>query len=77
MRRFVAHILRNEHYLKDLEEGTTIDSIIDLEILPHFESEVKRAFDITKKQKFSIRVRGLHESAINHRLKRNCFVLSS
>jgi hypothetical protein len=76
MRIFAAANLHNEYYLEDAVEGITIDNIIDSEILPHFESEVKRAFDMTKDQVFSIRLRGLRESLVNPRLKRNYFVLT-
>ncbi|KAF1911303.1 hypothetical protein BDU57DRAFT_507169 [Ampelomyces quisqualis] len=77
MHKFAASNLRRERYLENAVEGITIDNIIDSEVMPHFESEVKRAFDITKDQKFTFRIRGLRESTVNPRLKRNCFDLNS
>ena len=76
MRLFAALQLRDEHYFKEVD-GTSIENIIDSEILPQFESEVKRAFDITQKQTFFFRIRGLRESPTNPRLKHGCFVLNS
>lgn len=77
MRRFAAHHLRDEAYLEDPVDGTTIDNVILSEILPKFESEVKRVFDLTKDQLFTFRIRGLRDSPTNPRLKRNTFVLTS
>ena len=77
MRRFAAINLTNEVYLEDEEEGITIYNVIDSEIMPHFESEVKRAYDPNKEQSFTFRVHGLQRSSVNPRLTKNRFVLSS
>jgi hypothetical protein len=45
MRKFAVLQLRDETYLEDPEEGITIANIVESEILPYFESDVKRAFD--------------------------------
>ncbi|KAH4006322.1 hypothetical protein HBI56_024010 [Parastagonospora nodorum] len=77
MRRFAAINLTDETYLEDEEEGTTIYNVIDSEIMPYFESEVKRAYDPNKEQSFTFRIHGLKRSSVNSRLVKNHFVLSS
>jgi hypothetical protein len=76
MREFVTLQLRDEHYLERPEEGITIENIIESEILPKFESEVKRVFDSAKDETFYFRIRGLREHPVNSRLKQHHFVLS-
>ena len=77
MHAFAVSNLRRERYLENAYEVIIIENIIDSEVMPHFESEVKLAFDISKDQKFTFRIRGLRESTTSPRLKRNCFVLAS
>jgi hypothetical protein len=55
----------------------TISNIIDAEIMPKFESDVKRVFDITKKQQFAFRIRGLRENLNNLRLCNSHYILKS
>jgi hypothetical protein len=77
MRLFAALQLKDEHYLVDEDEGLTIANIIDAEIMPQFESEDKRAFDITKSGSSFFRIRGLRQSDTNPRLHKNSFELTS
>jgi hypothetical protein len=77
MHLFAALQLKDEHYLVDADESLTIANIIDAEIMPQFESDVKRAFDITKDDSFFFRVRGLRGSTKNPRLHKNTFQLTS
>lgn len=77
MRRFAAINLTNETYLEDEEEGPTIYNVIDSEVMPHFESEVRRAYDPNKEQTFTFRIHDLNRSLVNPRLMKNSFVFSS
>jgi hypothetical protein len=77
MHRFAALDLQNELYLQDLDAGVTISNIIDAEIMPKFESDVKRVFDIMKKQQFAFRIRGLREDPNNPRLCNSHYILKS
>jgi hypothetical protein len=58
MHAFAVSNLRRERYLENAYEGITIENIIDSEVMPHFGSEVKRAFDISKDQRFTFRIWG-------------------
>jgi hypothetical protein len=75
MRALAIAYLQDEDYLEDSAEGLTIENIVDSEIMPVFESTHKRTFDISKKQRYSFRLRGLRESEHNPRLKLNHFEL--
>jgi hypothetical protein len=77
MRRFAAINLTDETYLEDADEGITIYNLIDSEILPHFESEVKRAYDPTKEQSFTFRLHGLRKSSVNPKIRKDRLVLTS
>jgi hypothetical protein len=69
--------LKSETYLGNAEDGTTILSIIEQEIMPLFENEFKRSFSLlNKKQRFVFRIRGLRESPSNSNIQRGAFVLS-
>jgi hypothetical protein len=59
MRQFAALQLRNESYLESLDEGITIENIVDSEIMPTFEDDVKRNYDCKKEGTFYFRLRGL------------------
>jgi hypothetical protein len=76
MRQFAALQLRNESYLESLDEGITIENIVDSEIMPTFEDDVKRNYDCNKDTPFYFRLRGLRENPVNPRLKKHSFVLS-
>lgn len=67
--------LQNQNYLENTSTGVTIENIVDSEIMPRFEENVKRAFDTTKKHKFPFRLRGLHHSEKNLRLQEDYYVL--
>ncbi|KAF2129966.1 hypothetical protein P153DRAFT_315435 [Dothidotthia symphoricarpi CBS 119687] len=77
-RACVYQFLRDaESYLVDEESGTTLDSIIDEDIMPQFEDKIKRSFDITDtRETFEFRISRLRESDKNPRLKRKRLVLS-
>jgi hypothetical protein len=77
MRLFAVQSLQHETYLKDSSEGITIESIVDTEIMPKFEDHIKRTFDITRDETFSVVVRGLKHNPQNPRVRRNLFVLKS
>jgi hypothetical protein len=69
--------LKNERYLVDPKQGLTIENLVDSEIMPFFENEIKRSFSLSPKTAtFSFRLRGLETSESNPRLKLNALVLS-
>jgi hypothetical protein len=70
------HISEQKQSLEALDLETTIDKIIECEMMPYFESDVKRAYDLTETEVFCFRIRGLRESTKNPRLKQNKFLLS-
>jgi hypothetical protein len=70
------HLSEQKQSLEALDLGTTIDKIIEREMMPYFESDVKRAYDLTETEDFCFRIRGLRESTKNPRLKQNKFLLS-
>jgi hypothetical protein len=75
MRTLAVYHLMDERYLE--QDGYTISTLIEAEIMPHFETEIKRAFNLPNKdQSFSFRLRGLKASGKDHMLKRNAFTLS-
>jgi hypothetical protein len=78
MRIFAIEQLRGEIYLEDRDAGLTIENIVEAEILPYFETDVKRyfRFDQTQSEYFVFRLRGLKESPVNSRLKQGAFVLT-
>ena len=61
--------------IADLQNQNCLENIVDSEIMPRFEENVKRAFDTTKKHKFPFRLRGLHHSEKNLRLQEDYYVL--
>jgi len=74
MRKLAAQRLENERYLEC--DGLTIESIIEAEIMAPFETDMKRSFNLWKKNEvFSFRLRGLKESLVDPILKQNAFVL--
>jgi hypothetical protein len=78
MRNFAIEQLKGETYLEDRDGGLTIENIVEAEIMPYFETDIKRYFSIAKSQtRYSaFRLRGLKESQTKPNLKRDTFVLS-
>lgn len=77
MRSFALLHMSNEDYLADAGSGMTIANIIDAEIMPNFEDNVKRWFDISETEaEFLFRIRGLRLSSSNPRLQGGTFVVS-
>lgn len=59
------------------KKGRPISLIIAQDILPTFEDQFKRSFNVLNTNKrFSFRVFGLEKSATNSRLKNNEYILS-
>lgn len=76
-KKLVSAHMRNAKYLEDDEAGITIENIIESEIMPQFETESKRTFNLrNENQRFSFRIRGLRDSSEDPMLKRGAFVLS-
>ncbi|KAF1363129.1 hypothetical protein EJ07DRAFT_163038 [Lizonia empirigonia] len=74
-RALVKRILRRERYLKN--EDNTIDSIIEVEVMPKFETNIKRAFQYNDTEvTYSIRIRDLKESRDDERIQKNFLVLT-
>jgi hypothetical protein len=78
MKKLAMLHLKNQRYLTEpIEQGLTIENLVDSEIMPFFENEIKRAFSLSPKTAtFSFRLRGLQTSASNPQLKLNAFVPS-
>lgn len=77
MKKLARRHLSSQKYLEDEDGGTTIENIIDLEVMPHFENEVKRSFSLSRKsQTFPFRIRGLKESQEDPMLKRGALTLT-
>ncbi|KAI8935379.1 hypothetical protein NX059_007962 [Plenodomus lindquistii] len=61
-------------------DGTSVEHIIETEIMPVFESTLKRSFSFKDKDQpgvcYPFRVRGLRKMEDNSRIKRDAFVLS-
>lgn len=75
MREFTIDQLNEEVYLED--NGSTIAEIVDAEIMPRFESEIKRVFTLSTKEDFYFSLRGLRKSNKNPSLQRDSFRLHS
>lgn len=77
LRDLVLRLLEKEDYLLELTPDSNIASIVDLETMPRFESDVKRQFEIDDKhQEFSFHIRDLKISQDELRLTRSALVLS-
>jgi hypothetical protein len=71
-RRLVKGILRKELYLENPSLDTTIDTIIEAEIMPRFENDIKRDFQYNDTERtYPIRIRGLRESRDDERIQKN------
>ncbi|KAF2678256.1 hypothetical protein K458DRAFT_317433 [Lentithecium fluviatile CBS 122367] len=77
MRQYALAQLESERYLCTPHGDATIPNIIENEIMPLFESEYKRAFNLSNpNQRFVFRIRGLRESATKSSIQRGAFVLT-
>jgi hypothetical protein len=77
MRDLAMKDLQNETYLEVTLGKTTIQTLVNEDIVPKFENEYKRNFKYQdQKQTFRYRVRGLRHSATNPRLTDNEYRLS-
>jgi hypothetical protein len=79
MRLLATEQLRGETYLEDPNAGITIENIVESEIMPRFENDVKRYFDLSDSpdtNSYTFRIRGLKKNLLNHMLKQNVFSLS-
>lgn len=74
-RALVKRLLRRERYLEN--EDNSIDSIIEAEVMPKFETNIKRAFQYNDTEAtYSIRIRDLKESRDDERVQKNFLVLT-
>jgi hypothetical protein len=77
MRALAMEHLRRETYLEDHKTGTTIENVIDSDIMPVFEREGKRSFSLANTRlRYNFPVRGLRHSITNHRIRDNKFILN-
>jgi hypothetical protein len=73
--------LRDEKYLENTEDGTTIRNIVYGDLMRRFEDHHKRTFDmlpnvLAQNKRYMFRVFNLRASPVNEKLTKGYYVLS-